>query len=64
MKHSLDKTIDIRFHIDLLNTDAMQDVGHMKYLWPFKNDDWETTSNIMKITFIIRDGTFKGFPLA
>jgi hypothetical protein len=38
MKHNLDKTIDTKFHRDMLNTNIMWDVeGHMKYLWPFKN---------------------------
>ncbi len=38
MKHTLDKTIDTRFHKDMLNTDAMQDMkGEMEYVWPFKN---------------------------
>ncbi len=38
MKHFLDKTFDTKFHIDMLNTDTMQDIkGEMKYVWPFIN---------------------------
>ncbi len=38
MKHILDKIVDTKFHINMLNTDAMQDIeGEMEYVWPFKN---------------------------
>jgi len=39
MKHILDKTIDTRFHRDMLNINAMSNIeGEMKYVWPFINN--------------------------
>ncbi len=38
MKHTLNKIVDIKFHRDMLNTNAMQDIEiKMEYVWPFRN---------------------------
>ncbi len=38
MEHTLNKTIDTKFHRDMLNIDTMQDIeGEMEYVWPFRN---------------------------
>ncbi len=37
MKHNLDKTIDTKFHKNMLNTNIMYDIeGEMEYVWPLE----------------------------
>ncbi len=58
MKHTLDKIVATKFHRDMLNR---LNVGYRTRdeicMAIQKQDNWEMASNIMKITFIIRNHT-------